>query len=258
MAFGVISTSALVSLAYSAPMASSIVHLSEITTSATNFYFHWKNGNINRRVFIAIGVPGAIGAFIGALVLSRISLTASKPVTATILLVLGLILVVKYIRKNRVDVKRQIRRRWLYPLGFSAGLIDANAGGGWGTIVTSTLQASNVTTPREAVGTSTSARILVALFGSLGFMIGLGIEKIDWLAVLALSAGGALASPFAAKLVAKLRQNVIGLLTGLTVFALSLRQILISAGANTEQTLGAMVLGLAVVAAAVFWIRKRS
>lgn len=258
MAFGVISTTALVSLAFSAPMASSIVHLSEITTSAANFFFHWKNGNINRKVFISIGIPGAIGAFIGALILSRISLAASKPVTASILLVLGLVLVLKNIRKNRIDRLRRIQRRWLYPLGFTAGLIDANAGGGWGTIVTSTLQTSNVTSPREAVGTSTSARILVALFGSLGFVIGLGFERIDWLAVLALSAGGAIASPFAAKLVSKLRQSLIGLITGITVFELSLRQVLVSAGASLELTISAMLGGLVAILVCVMVLRQKA
>jgi uncharacterized membrane protein YfcA len=236
MAFGIITTTALVSMAYSAPMASSIVHLAEIATAASNGIFHYKHKNIDKKVFLALSIPGGVGAFIGALILSSIDLKASKPLTAAILLALGFALVVRYVRLSELPKLRKAMKRWLVPLGFFSGMIDANAGGGWGTIVTTSLHSSSVLEPRKVIGTSTSARLLVAIAGSLGFIVGLGFEAIDWLAVLGLALGGLIAAPIAAKVVAKANQLLIGLVTGFLIIALNLRQLLVSLGADTLST----------------------
>ena len=249
MAFGIITTTALVSLAYSAPMASSIVHLAEIATSASNGIFHHKNGNIDKKVFLALSIPGGVGAFIGALVLSSIDLAQSKPLTASILLVLGLMLVLRYMRLSELPKLRKAMKRWLVPLGFFSGMIDANAGGGWGTIVTTSLHSSSILEPRKVIGTSTSARLLVALAGSLGFIIGLGFEAIDWIAVLGLALGGLIAAPIAAKLVAKANQLLIGLITGFLIIALNLRQLLVSLNVDFLST--SLILSLVLIAAVV-------
>lgn len=250
MAFGIISTTTLVALSYSAPMASSIVHFAEIGTSASNAYFHFRNGNVDKKVFLLLGLSGGIGAFLGALLLSWISLNASKPLTAALLLGLGILLVVRFVRGGEDRPTKNPLKRFLLPLGFTAGLIDANAGGGWGTIVTSSLQSSEVLTPSKAIGTSSSARLTVAIFGSLGFAIGLGLERIDWIAVIALAAGGLVVSPFAAKIVARANQKIIGLLTGMLVIELSIRQILVSLNFDSV----VVVLVMLVVASIIFII----
>lgn len=256
MAFGIITTSALVSLAYSAPMASSIVHLAEIATSASNGYFHLKNRNIDKRVFFALSIPGGIGAFIGALLLSSIDLTQSKPITSAILLCLGVALVFRYLKHSGATRLRRSLRRFLVPLGFVSGLIDANAGGGWGTIVTTSLHSAQVLEPRKVIGTSTSARLLVALAGSAGFIIGLGFHQIDWLAVLALALGGLLAAPIAARVVAKANQSLLGLITGFLVIELNLRQLLVAFNVDEIITLLSMSAVLIVASATVLRRRK--
>lgn len=232
-------------------MASSIVHLAEIATSASNGIFHWKNKNIDLKVFLAISIPGGIGAFIGALLLSSIDLSQSRPLTAAILLVLGIALVARFLRSNQLPKLRKAMKRWLVPLGFFSGMIDANAGGGWGTIVTTSLHSSSVLEPRKVIGTSTSARLLVAVLGSLGFLIGIGAENIDWAAVAALAVGGLIAAPIAARIVAKANQHLVGLVTGFLVIELNLRQLLVAA--KLEAELVSFIL-LAVLALAVVMI----
>ena len=249
MAFGIITTTALVSLAYSAPMASSIVHLAEIATSASNGIFHHKNGNIDKKVFLALSIPGGVGAFIGALVLSSIDLAQSKPLTASILLVLGLMLVLRYMRLSELPKLRKAMKRWLIPLGFFSGMIDANAGGGWGTIVTTSLHSSSILEPRKVIGTSTSARLLVAISGSAGFLIGIGAENIDWFAVLMLALGGLIAAPIAAKVVARANQLLVGLVTGFLIIELNLRQLLVAAKIDSDAIIASM---LAVLVVAIF------
>ncbi|MFM1926724.1 MAG: hypothetical protein RLZ06_300 [Actinomycetota bacterium] len=250
MAFGIITTTALVSLAYSAPMASSIVHLAEIATSASNGIFHYKNGNIDKKVFLALSIPGGVGAFIGALLLSSIDLAQSKPLTASILLILGLTLVVRYVRLSQLPKLRKAMKRWLVPLGFFSGMIDANAGGGWGTIVTTSLHSSSILEPRKVIGTSTSARLLVAISGSAGFLIGIGAEKIDWLAVLMLALGGLVAAPIAARVVARANQLLVGLVTGFLIIELNLRQLLVAAEVDSTIT-GASMFAVLLIAVAV-------
>ena len=249
MAFGIITTTALVSLAYSAPMASSIVHLAEIATSASNGIFHHKNGNIDKKVFLALSIPGGVGAFIGALVLSSIDLAQSKPLTGSILLVLGLMLVLRYMRLSELPKLRKAMKRWLVPLGFFSGMIDANAGGGWGTIVTTSLHSSSILEPRKVIGTSTSARLLVAISGSAGFLIGIGAENIDWFAVLMLALGGLVAAPIAAKVVARANQLLVGLVTGFLIIELNLRQLLVAAKVDSNVIIASM---LAVLVVAIF------
>lgn len=258
MAFGIITTTALVSLAYSAPMASAVVHLAEIATSASNGIFHYKNGNIDKRIFLALSIPGGVGAFIGALLLSSIDLAQSKPLTAAILLILGLALVLRYVRLTQLPKLRKAMKRWLVPLGFFSGMIDANAGGGWGTIVTTSLHSSSILEPRKVIGTSTSARLLVAIFGSAGFLIGIGAENIDWLAVLMLALGGLIAAPIAAKVVARANQLLVGLITGFLIIALNLRQLLVVAKVDGIITTASIfaVLVVAVVVTRVTMKKK--
>ena len=85
------------------------------------------------------GVPGAIGAFAGATVLSKLSTEAATPVTSGLLLALGLYLVWRFVRlAGRAQVLRAGTHHtaFLTPLGIVGGFIDATGGGGWGPVGT--------------------------------------------------------------------------------------------------------------------------
>jgi len=228
MAFGITSTTLLIFLAYNPAAASAIVHLVEIVTSSISGASHIRFGNVDWHALVKVAVPGAVGAFIGAMLLSSVDLSAAKPWTASILLVLGALVLYRFTRPIILGKKRRARARWLAPLGLVGGFIDSTGGGGWGPVVTTSLTASNALEPRKAIGTTNTAEFVVALAASIGFLIGLGAEQIPWDAVVALLIGGALAAPIAAWLVSKAPQRLLGILVGNLIIALNVRQLSIS------------------------------
>lgn len=251
MAFGITSTSLLLALSFSPAIASSTVHLAEIGTTIASGSFHLRFGNVDRAALLKVGIPGALGAFVGAIVLSNIDLSTARPATSLILLVLGIVILVRFSRASILGRVRRARARWLMPLGFVGGVVDATGGGGWGPIVTTSLTASNALEPRRAIGTANTAEVLVALAASVGFLLGLGAANIPWNMVLALLIGGLLAAPLAAKLVSKAPQRVLGLLTGTLIVLLNVRQLGVSLTVGPLIFWGGLALALALCGWAV-------
>lgn len=248
MAFGITSTSVLLALAYSPAVASSAVHLAEIGTSVASGSFHLRFGNVDKRALLTVGIPGSIGALIGALLLSNIDLGAARPFTSTILLGLGVVLLVRFSRTTILGVLRRARARWLIPLGLVGGVVDATGGGGWGPIVTTSLTASKALEPRRAIGTANTAEVFVSVSASVGFLIGLGSSQIPWIVVGALLVGGLAAAPIAAHLVRRAPQRVLGLLTGTLIVVLNVRQLLVSAQSPLQLVLAGTCAALALCA----------
>ncbi|MCZ4511845.1 sulfite exporter TauE/SafE family protein [Streptomyces sp. ActVer] len=79
MAYGVTSTTLLLSMGTNPAAASATVHLAEIGTTLMSGASHWRFGNVDWKVVAKIGVPGAVGAFIGATVLSGLSRSSPRP-----------------------------------------------------------------------------------------------------------------------------------------------------------------------------------
>jgi len=228
MAFGITSATLLIFLAYNPAAASAIVHLAEIVTSAISGVAHIRFGNVDWNALIKVAIPGAIGAFVGAILLSSIDLSAAKPWTAGVLLTLGLLVLYRFTRPVILGKKRRARAKWLAPLGLVGGFIDSTGGGGWGPVVTTSLTASNALEPRKAIGTTNTAEFVIAVSASIGFVIGIGPSDIPWDAVLALLIGGGLAAPIAAWLVSKAPQRLLGILVGNLIIALNTRALSIS------------------------------
>jgi len=227
MAFGVISTTVLISLAYSPAAASAIVHFAKIATGAASGAAHIKYGNVDWHATIKVAIPGGIGAFVGAIVLSNIDLRAAIPWTSSILLMMGLVVLYRFSRRTILGRKRRARARWLAPLGLVGGFVDSTGGGGWGPIVTTSLTASNALEPRKAIGSTNTAELVVAVASSLGFLLGLGAKQLPWTAILALVVGGTLAAPIAAWLVKNAPQRILGVFVGGLIILLNVRQLLV-------------------------------
>ncbi|MDO9589524.1 MAG: sulfite exporter TauE/SafE family protein, partial [Microcella sp.] len=250
MAFGITSMTVLLALGYGPAAASAVVHLVKIGTGIASGSFHWRFGNVDTRALLKVAVPGGVGAFVGAVLLSSIDFTAASPWTATLLLALGALILVRFSRSSILGVTRRARARWLMPLGLVGGFVDATGGGGWGPIVTTTLTASNALTPRKAIGTTNTAEIVVALAASGGFLVGIGASNIAWDAVLALLIGGIIAAPIAAKLVSIAPQRILGLLTGTVVVLLNVYSLTASLDSPEWVVMVALVAGLVVCALA--------
>src|SRR5262245_4212828 len=73
MAYGVTSTTLLLTAGVAPAIASASVHLAEVGTTLASGTAHWKFGNVDWRVVGLMSVPGAVGAFFGAVVLSSLS-----------------------------------------------------------------------------------------------------------------------------------------------------------------------------------------
>ena len=211
MAYGVTSTTLLLTVGIAPAAASAAVHLSEVGTTLASGISHWKFGNVDWGKIGWMAVPGGVGAFLGAMVLSSISAEAAQPVVAIFLFCLGAYILIRFSFKvSNLITEKPISRKFLSPLGLVAGFLDAAGGGGWGPISTPTLLSSGRMQPRKVVGTVDTSEFVVALCASLGFLISLSLAEIPLGVVAALLIGGVIAAPLAAYLVRLLHPRVLG------------------------------------------------
>jgi uncharacterized membrane protein YfcA len=214
MAYGVTSQSLLLAVVGLTPaLASASVHMAEVGTTLASGVSHWRFGNVDWGKVGWLAVPGGIGAFLGAVVLSSvISAEAAEPIVAVFLFSLGVYILSRFAFRRReqpVDV-RPVARRFLGPLGLVAGFLDAAGGGGWGPISTPTLLSSRRMEPRKVVGTVDASEFVVALSASVGFLISLSFAQVPWMVVGALLLGGVVAAPIAAYIVRMLPARILG------------------------------------------------
>ncbi len=257
MAYGVTSTTLLLAIGTNPAAASATVHLAEIGTTLASGASHWKFGNVDWRVVLKIGIPGAVGAFAGATFLSSLDTSVAAPVMSLILLTLGVYVLVRFtvkgLRKDRLG--HPLRSRFLAPLGLVAGFVDSTGGGGWGPVGTPAILASGRLEPRKVVGSIDTSEFLVSVAASLGFLLALGSEDIDFAWVVALLAGGLVAAPIAAWLVRHVPPRVLGSAVGGVIVLTNTRTILKSDWVDASEGTRWVVYAVLylVWAAAVAW-----
>ena len=61
-----------------------------------------------------------------------------------------------------------------------AGFVDSTGGGGWGPVGTPAILASGRLEPRKTIGSIDTSEFLVAVAASIGFIIGIGSEGINY------------------------------------------------------------------------------
>lgn len=224
MGYGVTCTTVLLSLGVNLPAISGSIHTAEMFSSGASGYSHYRFGNVNKKLFKALLIPGVIGAILGAYLLSKFGDEYSKyirPVLAAYTLILGVRIFYAAFRKNKKSQKVK-NAGWLAGAG---GFLDSFGGGGWGPLVTSTL-ISKGRTPRFVIGTVSITEFFVTLASALTFFSMLGISH--WQIIVGLIIGGMIAAPLAAKLAGKLPLKTMFISVGTLVIVWSLR-ILIKA-----------------------------
>lgn len=219
MAFGVISTSAMLSFGMAPAQASAIVHTAEIFTTAGSAASHIWHRNVDWRLVIRLGVAGVAGAVLGAWVLSNLDATAARPFIAAYLALVGIFILFKAWRGIPA---RDAPAPWVGPIGFVAGFLDASGGGGWGPVATSTLIGSGHT-PRMTVGSVNTTEFFVTVAAATTFFVELGASP--WRELLALVIGGLLAAPLGGWAVKYIPPRVLMVAVGCLVLGLSLWQI---------------------------------
>ena len=194
MGYGATSSTLLVLVGLTPLAASASVHFSELGTNLASGLAHWRLQNVDWSVVVRIAGPGAIGAFLGATVLSVLSTEWAKPLMSVILALLGLYIIVRFVVGIRPRLKERLTTPFLAPLGLFAGFIDATGGGGWGPVATPALLGGGRLEPRKVIGSVDTAEFAVSAAASLGFLIGIGASGIHWGFALALLAGGLVAA----------------------------------------------------------------
>lgn len=223
MSYGVTSTTFSLSMGIPPASASMGVHLSEILSNGIAGWMHYRMNNINWKLFKLLLIPGAIGAVTGAYLLSSLEHYSSytKPVVSVYTLILGFVILFKAFNMKSKRTSPKIKRISL--LGLGGGFIDAVGGGGWGSIVLSTLIAGG-RNPRFSLGTVKLSRFFIALMSSLTFITML--NGAHWNAVAGLVLGSALASPIAARISNKISAKAIMMSVAVIVILISIRSII--------------------------------
>ncbi len=259
MAYGVTSSTLLLAAGVAPAAASAAVHFSEIGTSLVSGFSHYKLGNVDWRTVGILAVPGFVGAFAGATFLVSLDAATAKPWVSGILLALGVYVVYRFLvlGGRRPTFKSRPSVRMLVPVGLVGGTLDAIGGGGWGPVGTTTLLSSGRLEPRKVVGSIDTSEFVVAVGGSLGFILALGSQGIMWSYAAALLAGGVIAAPFAAWLVKKLAARVLGVAAGGLIILTNSKTISEALGA-TGGTVGAIAAAVAVLwISGIVWAVKQ-
>jgi uncharacterized protein len=217
MAYGVTSTSLLLAFGVTPVAASSSVHLAEVVTTAASGISHMKFGNVDRQAMFKLIIPGSIGAFAGACFLSNLPGEIIKPYISIFLLFLGGYVLFRFMFKfnyTREDKSIPLSQTQSISLGLVAGFADATGGGGWGPITTPILLSRNGISARKVIGTVDTSEFAVSVSATLGFLISIGWDEVNWFWVLTLMLGGVIAAPIAAWLVRILPSYLLGVIVG--------------------------------------------
>jgi uncharacterized membrane protein YfcA len=219
MAYGVVSSSVMLSVGIPPATTSACVHAAETFTTAVSGASHWRFGNVDRKLLLRLALPGMVGGAIGAYLLTNLPGDKVKPFISAYLLLIGLFIVWKALTTRAVQSAEPAA---VAPLGFVGGLLDSMGGGGWGPIVTSSLIGQG-TTPRYAIGSVNLAEFFVTFTISATFVLTIGLEL--WPIIAGLILGGVVAAPFAAYATKVLPDRALMILVGCIVAILSLRNI---------------------------------
>ncbi|RYY70273.1 MAG: sulfite exporter TauE/SafE family protein [Chitinophagaceae bacterium] len=217
MGYGLTSATILLSSGVSLPAISGSIHTAEVFASGASGYSHYKFGNVNKKLFKALVIPGVIGAVAGAVLLSTYGeLTWMRPLLACYTMFLGVKMLINAFRKNQL--KKKFKRHGA--LAGIGGFLDSVGGGGWGPIVTTTL-ISNGRNPKYVIGSVSLTEFFVTLASAFSFFLMMGVSH--WQVIIALIIGSSIAAPFAARLAGKLPRKTAFFLLGTLVIIWSLK-----------------------------------
>lgn len=219
MGYGVTSAIVLMSANVSPAAISGSIHTAEIFTSGASGYSHYKFGNVNKKMFKALLIPGVVGAILGAVLLVKFGethISYVRPLMACYTLFLGIKIFINAFKNSLV--KKKFRHfGWLAGAG---GFLDSFGGGGWGPIVTATLITKG-RTPRFVVGSVSLTEFFVTVASAFTFFTLIGLTH--WQVILGLVIGGLIAAPFAARIQGKLPRKASFILLGTVVVIWSVR-----------------------------------
>ena len=220
MAYGVISNSFLLGLGFPPAIASATVHSAEVILTGVSGFSHFKFGNVDKRLFLRLIIPGVIGGVLGAYILTHIPGNKIKPYIAIYLLGMGIFILIRGIRKMK---EKYVKNPYFISgLGTFGGFCDAVGGGGWGPIVTSTIMASGHT-PRKTIGSVNASEFFVTVAESVTFFLTIGLGY--WKIMIGILIGGLIAAPLAAYSCKKIPSRPLMIMVGILILLTSVRTL---------------------------------
>jgi len=224
MAYGVVSTSVLLSAGVPPASASASVHAAKVFTGAASGLSHLLHGNVDKRLLALLASGGVLGGVLGAYVVTSLPGKVVKPFVVAWLALMGLVILYRAWKQVRPKV---FSWKQPLPLGLVGGFFDAIGGGGWGPVVTSSLIGGGADT-RKAIGTTNAAEMFVAIATSSAFLVSLvtghwksaGLDGLAW-ALAGLIAGGVVAAPIAGWMTKILPLRLLTWVVGLLVVGLA-------------------------------------
>jgi uncharacterized protein len=217
LGYGTISTTFLLATGVNPAIVSSRVHSARVFSSGVSGWSHHRFGNINKKLFKTLVIPGIIGAVAGATLAfygQKYAIWVRIPLSFYTIF-LGYYIIRKAFRK-KIETYKIKGAGWLASAG---GFMDAFAGGGWGSLVTGTL-ISKRRSPRYVIGSVCLAEFFVVFSSSIAFFILL--KAFFLFDVAGLIVGGLIAAPIAARLVGKIPMKTMFISVGSVVILTSI------------------------------------
>lgn len=229
MAYGVVSTTVLLTLGLAPANASASVHVAELFTTLASAASHLWHGNVDKKLFWRLAPAGVVGGAIGAFVLTSVDGDQIKPYIVAYMAVMGAVIIWRTVR---AIAPWENLTRGAAPLGLVGGFVDAVGGGGWGPVVSTTLVGAGGQ-PRYVIGTVNTAEFLVTASISATFIIALatghwedaGDLTQNAAAVAGLIVGGLCAAPLAGYAVKRISPRTLGIAVGILVLVLVAYQV---------------------------------
>jgi len=216
MAFGVISSTLLISFGLPPAAASASVNIVASFTTGISGISHALLRNVQWKMLARLVIPGILGGILGAYLITRIMPEVARPMVLAYLGSIGLFLLWRGIR----HAPRERKPKVVEPIGFAGGFLAGAGGGGWGPVVTSNLLIQGAS-PRKTIGTVSAAEFFVALSISIAFLFNLGWRDFT-AATLGLLIGGILAAPLGPLLVGRIKPHVLMIMVGIVLTVTSL------------------------------------
>jgi uncharacterized protein len=260
MGFGPTSSSILLGTGLAPAAVSTSVNIAKLVTGIASAIAHWRLQNIERRLVLALALPGTLGAVLGVTVLSRIDGQTIRPYLAVLLTVVGVRMLVRFMRPPAPagdepgaplhgTVPHHIGGAAVAGLlgGVTNGLIGA-----WGPVVTPYLM-NRAVPPRVAIGSVNTAEVAVASASVFTLIGSLGVVGVDGTMLLAMLAGGVVAAPIAAWVIRFVPTRPMGVAVAVLLLMTNLPQVASWAGIRSGPLSGAMYA--AVIALVVFAVQ---
>jgi uncharacterized membrane protein YfcA len=238
MGFGPTSSSILLGTGLAPAAVSTFVNIAKLVTGIASALAHWRLRNVERRLVLALAVPGSIGAVLGVTVLSRIDGRTIRPYLAVLLTLVGVRMLHRFMGAPTPAAGEELRE----PLHGAAqhhtggvaiagllGGVTNGLVGAWGPVVTPYLM-NRAVHPRFAIGSVNTAEVAVASASAFTLIGSLGVGGVDGRALVAMLAGGVVAAPLAAWVIRYVPARPMGVAVAVLLLMTNASQVLSWAG----------------------------